>query len=66
MKLCHYLACFASFATKAPTQELAVMKEKVDCLEYILEQEKSTNTKLVKEVDFHEEAIWKAQEKIDR
>lgn len=41
-------------------------KEEIDKLEYLLEQEKTVNAELVKEVDRSEEALREAQETINR
>lgn len=46
-------------------QELITAREQPNQLEYMLEQEKTINTELVRETDYCEEALQKAQEKID-
>lgn len=46
--------------------ELMEAKEEIDKLEYLLEQEKTVNAELVKEVDRSEEALREAQETINR
>lgn len=48
----HYLAHFVDLESLA--------QEKVDQLEYQLEQEKTFSTELTKEIDGYKEAIWEA------
>lgn len=38
-------------------QELVATRKRVDWLKYMLEQEKVANTKLIKEIDYCEEAL---------
>ena len=48
-------------ASEASTLELVEAKEEIDKLEYLLEQEKISNARLVKEIDRFEEAFHEAE-----
>ena len=61
----HYLASFVGSTSDASALELTAAREEIDLLKYLLEQERSANTKLVKEANSSEEALREAREMID-
>ncbi|KAG1367675.1 hypothetical protein COCNU_14G001430 [Cocos nucifera] len=62
----HYRASFIDSNSETFLLELTVVKKKVDGLEYLLEQEKTVNAKLVKKINRSKETIHEAREAIDQ
>lgn len=59
------MAWFANSIGEPLAQALTGIRERVDWLEHILEQEKSANAELIMEIDSYEETLRKVQGKVD-
>ncbi|EHA8586592.1 hypothetical protein COCNU_scaffold000558G000040 [Cocos nucifera] len=61
----HYLVNFAGISSKSSSLKLIEVKEELERFKYYLEQEKTANADLIKEINCSKKALFEAQEKID-